>query len=154
MKRIVCLFIAFLALTLVSCSTYQTKREIKKYEENTRNEKVYSIDLKQFKDTHLYVAKIRYKHEYYIKTEPVFRVFYLDDDDILEMDKDGCHVDCIANKTYSMFDIIEYCFPEALDVDDYVIIKGYWMWKQYGIKVDIDIDYYINEIRNERDKRK
>lgn len=44
MNRIVCLFVAFLALMLVSCSTYQTKHGIKKYEENTRDKKVYSID--------------------------------------------------------------------------------------------------------------
>jgi hypothetical protein len=81
-------------------------------------------------------------------------VFYIDEDDIIEMNEDGGYVDCIANERYSMFDIIEYCFPEALDVDDYVIVKGYWMWKQYGIKVGIDIDYYIKEIKNERDRRK
>jgi len=154
MKKVIFILMAVVAVCLSSCGINEMKNSIKQYEENTRDEKVYSIDLKQFKDTHLYVAKIRYKNEYYIKTEPVFRVFYIDEHDIIEMNEDGCHVDCIANERYSMFDIIECCFPEALDVDDYVIVKGYWMWKQYGIKVDVDIDYYIKEIRNERDRRK
>ena len=151
MKKVIFILMAAVAVCLSSCGTNEMKNTIKQYEENTRDKKVYSIDLKHFKDSHLYVAKIRYKHEYYIKTEPVFRVFYLDEDGIIEMNEDGCYVDCIANERYNMFDIIEYCFPEALDVDDYVIVKGYWMWKQYGIKVGIDIDYYIKEIRNERD---
>lgn len=142
MNRIIFLFIAIFAITFTSCSDYQAKRDIKKYEESN-GKTVYSISVKQVETTCIYVAKIRYKLDQDRITVPVFHVYKWDKYGYLnEME------DCDLK-----FETVEYYFPEAIDIDDYVIVKAYYQWKrgwENGDKTK-EIDYYINIIRNGRE---
>ena len=137
MKKIVCLFIAFLALMLVSCSTYQTERDIKKYEERNRKEKVHTIKVKQVENTCIYVAKIRYKLDYGGITVPVFHMYKWDKYGYIREMEDSDE----------KFETIEYYFPEAIYVDDYVIVKAHYQWSKDKTK---DITYFVNKIKDGR----
>lgn len=114
MKRIAFLFMAIIAIMLTSCDTYQAKRDIKKYEESTRKEKVYTIKVKHVENTCMYVAKIRYKLAYGAVTVPVFHMYKWDRYGYLKEVEDSD----------MKFETIEYYFPEAPSVDDYKIIKS------------------------------
>lgn len=113
MKRIVVLLVALIAM-MTSCDTYQVKRDIKKYEESTRKEKVYTIKVKQVENTCMYVAKIQYKLDYGAVTVPVFHMY--------KWDRYG-YLKEVENSDWK-FETIEYYFPEAPSVGDYKVIKS------------------------------
>ena len=141
MKRIVFLLVALIAM-MTSCDTYQAKRDIKEYEEQNRTMKVAKIKVKHVESTCIYVAKIQYGVKFdngaKLTSEPVFHVYKWDKYGYLsEME------DCEEK-----FETIEYYFPEAIYVDDYVVVKCFWQW-MHDNKTK-DITYYIKKIKDER----
>lgn len=136
MKKIVFLFVTFISIVLISCGTIQPKRDIKKYEESSRKEHVYSIRVKHV-STCIYVAKIRYELDYGGITVPVFHMYKWDKYGYLKEMEDSD----------DKFETIEYYFPEAIYVDDYVLAKAFYQWNKNKNK---DITYYINTIKDGR----
>lgn len=142
MKRIAFFLMAIVAVTFVSCVTEEERDVVKKitqYEESEHTMDVYSIDVKQVaEDTNIYVSKVRYYHEFAGKTCPVFHVY--------KMDKKG-NLEEMGDSDIKYY-LVERYFHEAINVDDYVIVKSFYLWKSDG-KVR-DISYYIKKVKNER----
>lgn len=138
MKKIFFLLMAFVALTMTSCDKYQAMRDIKSYEETSRNEKVHSIRVKQFENTNIYVAKVRYCYKDWA-TVPVFHVYKWDRYGYLDK----------LDTSIENFEIVQSCFHECLETDDYVLCAAICIWEENwknGNKSK-EICDYITEIR-------